>query len=238
MTARRRGFSLLEVLLAIALVGTGVMALLVVRSNSIDLAANTIRLRAQRLLLAQHAGHHLAYHLDPANTPALDDWQEDFPGFDVQHRVDEMVLDELLTDELRVIAEPGNPAGDGPPPPGSNPATPETATGPPIMLRALELTVTPPGSEADAERVLKIVTYKLVAPKAADHAPSGSAGAAGAGAGDDQEPSFPSYPETLVGPDAKAPGSQPGTTSADPNAPGGNQPSTPGGNDPNAPGGN
>lgn len=200
---RARGFTLLEVLLAIALVGSGVIALLVVRSNSIDNAATTIRLRSQRMLLALHTGHHLAYGLDPAKTPPLLDWQEAFPGFDVQHNVSEVTMDELLPDDLQVVA---TPAADEAAAPGSQPTPDETAEATPLVFRRLELTVTPPGAEDDGQRVVKVVTYKLVAPAAGEgaDAPAGPGpGTPGAGGA---KPKFPSYPDPLVGPDAKIPG--------------------------------
>lgn len=204
-TPRSRAFSLLEVLLAVAIVGGGIISLLVIRSNAIQMAGEAIRLRQTRLLAADQAGHALAMGLQttlPARDPG-----EDFEGFRIERTVEEVAFDELLPEELLAIpmsrdAEPGG-SGPGGPRSGSGAEGASgsgDAKGAGLLIRRLVVRIYPPGAEENHDLATTIATYQLDEP---DEGPASKAGGAA------KQSNFPEQDPPLVGPGAKGPPGSP-----------------------------
>lgn len=211
----RRGFTLLEVLLAVALVGTGVILMLAVRSRCIDEAGAAQHVRMTRLLLDARAGDAVARGLPLGSQGG--EAGDDFPEMVVEAVVDEVSLDELLPEDLLTLpagpqgAGAGTPAPDGP---GTTAGGKEKA----LMLRRLQIAVGVPGAVEDPAAKSVLVTLRLPLP---EEKPAGTPKPPA----QDDEPS-------LIGPDAPGPGAPPGQQ-----PPPGGGPPPPGGNPPPAPGG-
>ena len=208
----RRGFTLLEVLLAVALVGTGVILMLAVRSRCIDEAGAAQHVRMTRLLLDARAGEAVARGL-PLGTQG-GEAGDDFPELVVEAAVDEVALDDLLPEDL--LALPAGPQGPGEGPPGPGGAGGSAgAKEKPLMLRRLQLTVGVPGAPEDPAAKSVLVTLRLPPP---EEKPAGTPKPPA----QDDEPS-------LIGPDAPGPGAPPGQQpTGGPPPPGGNPPPPPG----------
>jgi prepilin-type N-terminal cleavage/methylation domain-containing protein len=222
MGRRTRGFSLLEVLLAVAIVGGGIISLLLIRSEAIQMAGEAIRLRSTRLLLADQAGHALAVGL----TTSLEarDPGEGFESFRVERIVEEVAFEELVPEE--VVERPAAPDEPGAPGSGSEPAAPgEGGSG--LLIRRLIVVVYPPGADEDPTLAVTVVTYQLDEPR---DGPGGTSGSGSGGAGSaGSEGEFPEQLPPLVGPDAVGP---PGSNSGE----GGNGNGEGGNGDPPGPG--
>ncbi len=220
MARRRRGFSLLEVLLAIAIVGGGIISLLIIRTNAVQMAGEAIRLRKTRLLAAEQAGHALAMGLSTTLQPR--ETGEDFEGFRVERVVEEVAFDELLPEELIDLpteepggpGEPGGASGDG----GSGDGSGQ-------IIRRLVVVVYPPGADEDPAMAVTIVTYQL------DEPPEGPA------QGEDAEGGFPEQQPPLVGRGAVGPPGSQNSGSGDGEGNNGSEEKDPIG-DPNGPGSN
>jgi prepilin-type N-terminal cleavage/methylation domain-containing protein len=192
---RSRGFSLLEVLLAVAIVGGGIISMLLIRTNAVQMAGEAIRLRKTRLLAAEQAGHALAMGLSTTLQPR--ETGEEFEGFRVERVVEEVAFEELLPEELIELPaeEPGEP-GAAPGSSGSSDGG-DGGDGAGQIIRRLVVVVYPPGSEEDPTMAVTIVTYQIDEP---DAGPAG---------GDDAESNFPEQQPPLVGRGAVGPpGSQ------------------------------
>ncbi|MHC5021642.1 MAG: type IV pilus modification PilV family protein [Planctomycetota bacterium] len=200
MARRTRGFSLLEVLLAIAIVGGGIITLLLIRSEAIQMAGEAIRLRSTRLLLADQAGHALAVGL--STSLEARDPGEGFESFRVERIVEEVAFEELVPEE--VVERPADPSEPGAPGSGSEPAAAGEGGGG-LLIRRLIVVVYPPGADEDPTLAVTVVTYQLDEPRGDAGGTAGSGSGTGSAA---NEQKFPEQLPPLVGPDAVGP---PGT---------------------------
>ncbi len=218
----RRAFTLLEVLVALALVGVGVIALLGVRNRSVEDTWVSNRLRGSRLLTAEKMGLAVAGGA-PEEGSSGAEGGEGFEGFRVESRVETVLLEDILPEGLLPALPPeSGPAGPGGPSGGPSPSPAGGAgTGPSkdeagLSLRKVSVAVLPPGIEEDSTLRSEIVTLKLLPPEkpATGAAAAGAPAAGGAGAGGaDEDP-------PLVGPNAKGP--QPAQQPGGAGQPGGN----------------
>ncbi|MCI0339958.1 MAG: prepilin-type N-terminal cleavage/methylation domain-containing protein, partial [Planctomycetales bacterium] len=179
----RRGFTLLEVLVALALVGVGIIALLGVRNRCVEETWAANRLRGSRLLTAERMGASVSGGVPEEGTSGTEGG-EGFEAYRVESRVETVLLEDILPEGLLPAlapeAGPGGPGSPSPAPPpnsGGSGAGGKDEAG--LSLRKVSVAVLPPGIEEEPTLRSEIVTLRLLPPEK----PAGGAAPGGAGAG-------------------------------------------------------